>query len=260
MKTEALSKKFYIIATACACLIIAGLCYAGYVNRDGDREPSEEEIEVVHVSGTLVAMDQEDLMEQATLVIRGKVAGQSDAFRVSPVFGGDPTIFTDYYVEVYEVLRGDSASPSDTITVRIQGGTVDNLRVIAEEAAELNADDEVLLYLYTPGMGSGYNTEGDYYYIVGVNQGAYVLDESSEIMKFSASDDESFVNKEGEKVDFQETKEEVENFSEIVPVDEDAVYNDFLETCNKNLKSGFITQEEYDRLLAETREYATIID
>lgn len=33
--------------------------------------------------------------------------------------------------------------------------------------------DDVVLFLYQPNTGGGYNTLGNYYYIVGVNQGVF---------------------------------------------------------------------------------------
>ena len=54
------------------------------------------------------------LMEESALIIYGRLIGRSEPFAVE---NGVRLIFTDYYMEVYEVLRGKT--DSNEITVRI---------------------------------------------------------------------------------------------------------------------------------------------
>lgn len=37
-------------------------------------------------------------------------------------------------------------------------------------------------------------------------------------------------------------------------------YEEFLDNQEKNLESGFISQEEYDELIQQANEYATIVE
>ena len=46
----------------------------------------------------------------------------------------------------------------------------------------------------------------------------------------------------------------------LAATDEDRVYKEFLKNQQINLENGFITQEEYEQLLEEVQNYATIID
>jgi len=64
----------------------------------------------------------------------------------------------------------------------------------------------------------------------------------------------------GEEVVYLEIAEQIEKYTEENPVNEHIVYDEFLNNLNLNLESGFISQDEYNRLLAETQVYATILD
>ena len=46
----------------------------------------------------------------------------------------------------------------------------------------------------------------------------------------------------------------------LAATDEDRGYKEFLKNQQINLENGFITQEEYEQLLEEVQNYATIID
>lgn len=249
---QKLSNKRFIIAFIGLGIVV--ISFAIYALSKGDTKNtdvvSNGEINMTYVSGLLVEKDSEDLKKESMLIVRGKVIGQSDPFEILPVFGDSPSIFTDYYIEVYEILRGDCDSTAP-VTVRIQGGIIGNYGVYVEDTAELNVDDEVLLFLYAPGMGSGYNTKGDYYYVLGELQGAF----------FEEYDDNTYINDTtGKEIDMSEFAAEIELFNANNPVNENLVYEEFLENQEKNLESGFITQEEYYQIIEEASEYAAIID
>jgi len=94
---------------------------------------------------------------------------------------------------------------------------------------------------------------------VGEKQGAFILNESTQ-RSFSNNADEIFVNEDGEEVVYHEIAEQIEEYTEENPVNENIVYDEFLNNLNLNLESGFISQDEYNRLLAEAQVYATILD
>ena len=214
----------------------------------------DETIITAVVTGLLPELGYEELMEKSSLVVRGKIIEQSKTFQITPTFSGSPSNFKDYYLQVNEVLRGDS-NPDDIVSIRIQGGFVNGLDVIAEEEPDLNVGDEVLAYLYQSNMGSAYNTEGDYYYIVGVNQGVFYLDENAK----DSDDKVRFYSTEGSEVEWDIVVSELNEFNQRNPVNENLVYDEFLENLNRNLKNEFITQEEYEILLNGVNEYATIV-
>ncbi|HZW49143.1 MAG TPA: hypothetical protein VFF80_03305 [Bacillota bacterium] len=196
------------------------------------------------VSGLLPDLDYGDLMKESSLVIRGKVVDQSESFQIIPVFGNSPSNFADYSLQVEEVLRGN-ANPKDIVSARIQGGLVEKLNVIVEDSPNFNIGDQVLVFMYQPNMGSGYNTEGDYYYVLGVNQGAFYLTEKS-----GTTDYNIFSNVKGVEVEWDTAVLDFTDYNKENPVDENRVYNEFLENQKRNLDSGFITQAEYNRFLA----------
>jgi len=155
------NKAFFIVPAVCVLALVCIMLARGLGQVQSNDSATDDSVTTVKKNMLLVEMTEEDLFERSTLVIRGKVVGQSDAFQIEPVSGGDPSNFTDYYVEVYETLRGDSAEAGEVVSVRTEGGFTNNLNVICDETAELQIDDEVLLYLYRSGMGAGNNTEGD---------------------------------------------------------------------------------------------------
>lgn len=217
---------------------------------DGVDSVSEAGITTQYVSGLLAPKDEDDLIRESSLVIHGKISGQSEAFKIVPVFGDSPSIFTDYYVEIFDVLRGEVGDVTQPISVRVQGGIADDLEVVAEDAPEFTVGDEVLLFLYQPNMGAAYNTEGDYYYVLGLSQGAYFKEDNTDTYSTELNID----------IVLSEFAEEINALNEEFPIDENNEYNTLIENLKKNIETGFITQEEYEDFVAETHEYATIID
>lgn len=213
------------------------------------------------VSGSLEELTQHEIITRSSLVAIGSISEVSDPFQIKPVGGGDPSVFTDYSLQISDVLRGEP--DSDMVSVRVQGGTTDNLTTIVEEAPELEVGQEYLLFLYQPGRGGSYNTEGDYYYITGVNQGAF---EVSSATPFSAEMDDSAVGFISSATDTQvdwslrDAAESIQVVNEEQPADEAYVYEQAYENWQANLDSGFITQEEFDNLVRESKIYAKIIN
>lgn len=198
--------------------------------------------ETAYISGLLAEVSTEDLFSQSSLIVRGRVSGHSDAFQIqSP--SGSVANFTDYYFTVDNILRGNY-EPS-TVTVRLHGGTVGNYTEIYEDAPTINEDTEYLLFLYRPGRGGAFNTEGDYYYILGLTQGIFV--EESEGV---------FLSETGEKL----TSNMFLSTIADVPVNENYFREQYIHNQQLNLENGFITQEEYDSRMANIDQYATIIN
>lgn len=238
------------------CMVIAAMLTGVLVSGCGS--VPEETTQVV--SGSMVELTQQEMITRSSLVAIGSVSEISDAFQIKPVNGGDPSVFTDYTVEVSDILRGEL--DSDTVSVRIQGGTANGMTTIAEEAPELEKGQTYLLYLYQPGRGGSYNTEGDYYYITGVSQGVFAL---SSDMPLPAGEYDAEMRLSDISTDtetewtLRDAEESIQDINEKQPADKDYVYKQAYENWQANLDSGFMTQEEFDRSVKESKIYAKII-
>lgn len=212
-------------------------------NKTGDNLP---ESICVH-SGTLKEFTYDDLLNNSTLIVRAKLTGTSDSFEIKPVFGESTSIFTDYYFVVDDVFLGDFDITSN-LKVRIEGGKVGNQLLIAEEAPKLENGEEVILFLYQPNMGGGYNTKDDScYYITGLNQGV-----------FYDAGDSNFVDCNNQKISSSALKSTTEKMV-VTSASQNHLYTAFIENAEENLKTGMITQSDYDRMMNEINQYAIII-
>lgn len=253
-------KKYH--AAILASLLLSSLLLAGCANDTtvSNDKPSDENtnngIVTQHISNVLPAMTQEDLVEQSTLIVRGTVTGQSEPFQIAPANGGDPSNFIDYTVSVTEVLRGDPNKQS--VTVRVEGGTVNGMSTVCDEAAELPQNTELLLYLYAPNMGMLFNTEGDYYYVTGMYRGVYTLNTSGNT--------ETFVNERNQQdPDLEavwqgdELEAVIDAYTQQHPVNENAIREEAIQQCEQELASGAISQQEYEQQIEEIDTYAIIV-
>lgn len=248
-----------------SAIMIASACAGQSSDRNVTEEQPEEEISYVDtkdstacsaqnsvdISETAETVEQtsdslaaelelSELVEQSALIVQGQVASQSEEFYIQPVFDGTAMGYLDYTVRIAEVHRGET--DKGVITVRIP--TASNIA--------LEEGQDVLLFLYPPAMGGGYNTEGDYYYITGAQQGIYLVQESENGTVFW----NRFGNVRETAASFLE---EIMALSAEYPVNDRYNYDTFLENAQRNLDNGVITREEYDRYLAELEEYAVIL-
>ena len=217
----------------------------------------EGEVEYTRISNMIAEKTTEQLIEESDLIAVCELKEISDAFQIESV-GGGVMNFTDSYFETTEILRGDPPDDSGIITVRTQGGMVDNWSVIMSDKYEFQYDKKYLLFLVHAGMGGGYNTEGDYYYLNGSWQGIFPLEEtttnslkaSSEIIENGCGTD---------SIQLDAVRSEIEALNKIGPPDENAAYEKAMENQKANLDSGWITQEEYEQALEIYQQYATYI-
>lgn len=198
-------------------------------------------------SGALKEFTYDDLLNNSTLIVQAKLTEKSDSFKIKPVFGETASIFTDYYFAVDDVLLGDFDSTT-SLKVRMEGGRLDDQLLIAEEAPIFEKGEEVILFLYQPNMGGGYNTKDDsYYYITGLNQGV-----------FYNEGDSIFVDCKNQRVSYANLKSATEKMG-ITPASRNRLHTNFIKNAKENLKTGMITQGDYDRMINEVDQYATII-
>ena len=232
--------KFAVIIFALVITLIA-------VNAtmDSTMDSTQDEEIITHISSALVYRSLDDLMVTSDLILRGSVISSS-SFKIAPVFGGEPMIFTDYLIRPAAVLRGEA---KNDVTVRIKGGNLDNETVISDAGPDLTKGEEYLLFLYSPNMGGGYNTEGDYYYVRGANQGA-----------FSKAYEETYKSAvSGTELSYSKLSNDLSAINKEVPVGTYSSLNEFIANQKKNIETGFITQEEYDRGMKEIEIYAAIV-
>ncbi len=132
-------------------------------------------------SGMMAAISLDGLLNKASEVVTARVVGFSSSFAVAPLNGASPSFFTNVYLEVTHVYRGDLSAHEyieegqnvATITVRIEGGSGERVSVTSNTEPTFQMGTEYLLFLYQPKTPYYYNTEGDYYRVVSMNQGAW---------------------------------------------------------------------------------------
>lgn len=230
---------------ALLCFVFLAGCGAADKEMTDGEGADESGEEIINVSsGSIVEKSLEDLMLQAGLVAEGTIVDISDGFYIQHAIGSTKEIYTDYTLRVDTVYRGEPYA--DKVTIRCEGGTVGKETLIAEQSPKLEMDESYLLFLYQPGRGGSYNTQGDYYYVAGLIQG--VFSKHGEI--YTAQDYESITQEE-----FEAKLKEMEN----EPVNESYSRDTFVRNQKANLDSGFMSQEEYDAAMDSLDQYATIV-
>ncbi len=247
------------------------------------------------VSSTYPYFNLSDLIKESDIVIKGVVKEQSVPFKIQPANGGEVSIFTDFKIEVENAYRGEK---SEIVNLRMQGGEIDNLVVIAEDEPNVVIGSTYIFFLYQPFTGGGYNTEGDYYYLTGGHQALFSqLSKSDYIeemplkhleeVRSESSREKSFFRDDYmySNVNFDLLKKnnvtlsaelfsgngyiaiseevfasEIEMFNEVVPIDSEYWKNQIRDSLAINLKNGFITQEEYDKAMKFNEPYAKIVE
>lgn len=226
-----------LIAMSAAIIILVLAAGNGYLPRLLKSDDATEEV-VPSQSAVLEYLTLEQIVEQSSLIVKGTVTDVSDPFHIIAVFGGDPIPFSDWTIAVDDVLRGD-ARPGDSIVVRTKGGGENGI-AISDIGPVFHLGERVLLCLYHPASGGGYNTPGDYYYIVGVSQGAFFSDREPLL-----------------------TDDLVDTILDLSPqyvIYDDWSYYFWMEEQRSYLESGYITEEEYYEHMKEATVYATIVE
>ena len=207
---------------------------------EAEPELEEEPMEAVAAPPEACYPDEpmEDVVARSSLAVSGKITACSERFGIKPTFGGDPMPYYDWTFTIEETYRGESET--DTITVR----TGQDLE------AYLSVGDSVLLFLYQPHMGGGYNAEGDYYYIASVVNGIYTMEYTDDGIALRDST--------GMAVDWESFQEELQAQSALHPVNELRALNDYLFSVQRNAEENQYapTMEE---ALADIEQYAEIV-
>ena len=202
------------------------------------KAPEPAEPDAVYISGLVAAKTETDLFRQSVLIAYGTVR-ESSAIQVEAASGLQVN-YTNYIFELSHVYRGSADGP---ITVRVEGGIAGGRNEIYEPTAELKDGKEYLLFLFQPNHGGNYYVDDDAYYVLGLNQGTF------------EPADGGYISQSGATLSEETLLARAEEF----PLDPDYFRREFLQNQQSNLDNGFITQEEYDTLVADVDVYAQIV-
>jgi len=237
-------RMFFLFVTTFAislCVVLAGgKIRESEISLDDNEDPADVPYTVT-ISGVIVKRDLNNLFETSQLVAVCEIVSEPDSFYIQNVSGGKE-ILSDQYAKVTRVITGSPVS--GTITIRQRGGTVGNCTELYTENPVLKAGEQYLLFLYQPDMGGSYHTEGDYYYIRGLSQGAYHL-----------KDDGGFVSANGDPL----TETDLTISAASAPKKTFSSRDEFLSNQKHNLENGMITKEAYEKAIAEIEQYAIIL-
>jgi len=223
-------------------------------------KPVDDSVETCYISAYIPPMTQDELLEQANLIIYGRVT-QKELIFIQSIHGGDPCGHTDYYFEPISVLRGEPVNKDEVIVRVMTGEDKDrNVKVVLDYMKDLNIGDEYLLFLGKTELGGEYNTKGDWYYILGTNQGIFEV--SKENKRSAAGDlipEKSSALFNEIELDYESFDSEIKKANIETPVDPDLDKKTAYDALESNLKSGFISEEEYELYKQDLEKYAVIV-
>ena len=166
------TKKSIFITLLCLALLICAMFLGGCSGQmldSSDSSPlvSEPEEPADNIKGimhaTWPARTKEELVKEAMLIVHGTVTGRSESFRVENEYGVRE-MYTNYFVEVHEVLRGETAEHE--LTIRVMGGEIEGVIIETDFNPNFEIGGEYILLLRLP-VGGPFDTPGYYYTISG---------------------------------------------------------------------------------------------
>lgn len=201
--------------------------------------PTVDDGITTEIFSTPSELSQDDLFAQSVLIVGGTVESGRTVKLVSP--GGGERYCTDYALTVGRVYRGDA---SDTVTVRVQGSYDGTESATYEPNESLEVGKSYLLFLFQPNYGGSYYPDDDSYYILGTTQGVY------------EQTGEEYLSRSGALLTEGTLLKRADEF----PLDPDYFRRTYHENLETNLRSGLLTQEEYDALIAADDVYAQVVE
>lgn len=291
---KAIKKKLVIvIGLVLVVALLAAVCLYAIPRQNPSellstkRYELDDKTEQILVTGLVPAYSFPKLVEESSLIIKGKISEISEAVKIRWVDGGTSHA-TDVTVQVLDSYRGETP---DTVTIRVNGGLIGDVYESYSAEPELKAGETCLFFLYQPNVGGGKNTQGDYYYITGLSQGVFqemnqaAISENGKLQKeegplfinsalslrggtdlsdFDIIGPEAFMQEDSFPGDailsLQTLPDIMEKANEDFPINPDRLKEELLENYRVNLQNDMITEEEYDKLLKQMDEYATIVD
>lgn len=233
---------------------------------------------------------QNELLQMSSLVVLGTVEEESEPFTIRGVSNIGEQLYTDYRVSVAETVRGITPD-SETVVVRLKGNP-DDTSVVYEDEPILDVGSEYLFFLQKPDVGGGFNTTGDYYYVIGSRQGVYEkLDTAATLSADldSVGNETMFMNQEelliNESIDggvlkvqkrsigrdiisdseanilvWGELTQEADSVNASFPVSALSKRQEVEENLKTNWQNGIITEDVYRQALNDLDIYAEIVE
>lgn len=121
---------------------------------------------------SLVDRTMEELLSDSTLIAEGTITGDPETIQIEhATVPGMVRPYTCWNFTITHVLKGEPYA--GTVSVRLPGGkNTEGVTEIYSGTPEFQEGDEYLLFLFNPKCGNAFNTEGDYYSLYGLVQGA----------------------------------------------------------------------------------------
>ncbi len=214
-------------------------------------------LQIISLRGCGYDYPMDELVAESHLIARGKFVGDSGAFIVEPTNGADSSVFTDYYFQITDVLRGD-ADVGDTVSVRLQGGRKDNLYVKNYYDFAPAQGSEAIVFLCKVTIPVGYITNEDYYLPTGTTtRSFYFLDSSANKPTYKC--DTYGI----EPIVWEDEKESILALSDDMPMNMSVLREGKLEELESDFKNGKLTAAQYSKSVSEisgNSKYAKRID
>ncbi len=214
-------------------------------------------IQMISLHGCGYDFPMDELVAESHLIARGKFVGDSGAFIVEPTNGADNSVFTDYYFQITDVLRGD-AKVGDTVSVRLQGGRKDNLYVRNFYDVAPAEGSEAIVFLRKVTIPVGYITNEDYFLPTGTTtRSFYFLDGSADAPTYKC---DTYGR---EPIVWEDEKDDIISLSDRLPMNMSVLREGKLEEFESDFESGELTAAQYSKSVAEisdSSQYAKRID
>ena len=162
-----------VVLVAALCLLLPRLQVEPGVPKSGAivrQEAAEDGRQLFVLERDMEHMSLQDIMDESDLVVMGFLLEQSPGFQVKST-DGEVSTFTNYFFQVTDTYRGEA--PGDVITLREEGGTVEQVKTVVADSYDFAEQQAYLLFLQRPRAGDTFATQGDYYTLTGGWQGVY---------------------------------------------------------------------------------------
>lgn len=162
-----------VVLVAALCLLLPRLQVEPGVPKSGAivrQEAAEDGRQLFVLERETEHISLQEIMDESDLVVMGFLLEQSPGFQVKST-GGEVSTFTNYFFQVTDTYRGQA--PGDVITLREEGGTVDQVKTVVQDSCPFVEEQSYLLFLRRPQAGDTFATQGDYYTLVGGAEGVY---------------------------------------------------------------------------------------
>jgi len=232
----------------CAILAILGIYFLSQDNaveqeQDAMTQGAEVIEEPVHVirTGIWPEFSEDFLMETASLVVHGSVTRASESFLVESVCGVR-TVFTDYYIYVYEIFRGSPLEQE--IVVRIEGGSTGEMVLETTLTDVLEIGEEYILFLVVP-SGGIMDTPGYYYYLLGGPNGIFRREMPTEFFPFSRDGEDEVIFEQlgifDKEFDLSELRDEIEKVNALIPPPQEDDFRQMeIDAILENIENGIL--------------------